>query len=207
MCFESHRPHQRKCAVRLGPAFMLQMCPLDDPLCRLWQATIQVPTNRHDSRGFLEHIPQRLGRNKALHLCARAFTGAMASARSGKVAVQALTDYGSGMKALRASLMNPETAKTAETLVATYLLGLCQAYLGDTDTHYAIHMHGLAMLVEQTSLEEWQDPFHGEVLISAAFGLVCLSPLLPRRPAQERADMCSRCWQASPSRRSSCHRQ
>jgi hypothetical protein len=96
----------------------------------------------------------------------------MAAARSGTVTVQALTDYGSGMKALRTCLMDPHTAKTPETLVATYLLSLCQAYLGETDQHYGVHMHGLARLVEQASMEEWQDPFHGEVLISAAFGVV-----------------------------------
>lgn len=143
--------------------------------CGSFVSTLVVSDPRYDVSnlgGFLEHIPQRLGRNKALDLCARAFTGAMASARSGKVEVQALTDYGSGMKVLRAHLMNPVTAKTPETLVATYLLSMCQAYLGDTDDNYGIHMQGLASLVEQASVEEWEDPFHGEVLISAAFGVV-----------------------------------
>lgn len=49
--------------------FMLQMCPLDHLLCRLWQATIQVPTNRHDSRGFLEHIPQIKTKQSSPSMC------------------------------------------------------------------------------------------------------------------------------------------
>jgi hypothetical protein len=113
--------------------------------CGALVSTLVVSDPRYDVSnlgGFLVHIPQRLGRNKALDLCTRAFTGAMAA------------------------------AKTPETLVATYLLSLCQAYLGETDQHYGVHMHGLARLVEQASMEEWQDPFHGEVLISAAFGVV-----------------------------------
>lgn len=70
-----------------------------------------------------------MGRNKALDICVRAFTGAMATTRSGQLDVQTLIDYGNGMKMVRCYLTNPKTAKEPETLVATYLLSLCQVSL------------------------------------------------------------------------------
>ncbi|KAK2616309.1 hypothetical protein QQS21_000743 [Conoideocrella luteorostrata] len=143
--------------------------------CGSFVSTLVISDPRYDVTnlgGFLEQIPQRLGRNKALDACAKAFAGTMASTRKNKVDVQALTDYGHGLRVLRTYLMDPVMAKMPETLVATFLLTLCQACLGDTDQNYAVHLRGLALLVENATLDEWKDPFHGEVLVAAAFGIV-----------------------------------
>lgn len=92
-------------------------------------STLAISDARYDITnlgGFMEHIPQRLGRNRALDLSARAFTAAMASVRTGTVDVQVLVDYGNAMKVTRSYLAIPDKTRSPETLVAVYLLSLCQ---------------------------------------------------------------------------------
>lgn len=77
--------------------------------------------------GFFEDVPRRLGRNEALDAAARAFSETMAVVRTGKVTVPMLTDYGVALKALRRVFVSaPEKVMTVETLVAIYLVMICQ---------------------------------------------------------------------------------
>ena len=97
--------------------------------CGAFVSTLVITDPRYDVTnlgGFLEQVPARLGRNKALDVCSRAFTGAMASVRAEQVHLQALTDYGTAMRVLREHLGDRQLAFSPETLVATYLLCLCQ---------------------------------------------------------------------------------
>ncbi|KHN93933.1 uncharacterized protein MAM_08188 [Metarhizium album ARSEF 1941] len=98
---------------------------------RTFVSTLVVSDPRYDVRnlgGFLYHVLQRLGDWVATRLSigvpepSREQWRVLDAERL--LTVQALADYGGGMKAFRATLTEPEAAKAAETLVATYQLCL-----------------------------------------------------------------------------------
>lgn len=75
---------------------------------------------------FLQHIPKRLGTNKALDAAAKALTTSFASVPSQKRSVEGYETYVQGLQALRVCLGDPKQVGSPDILCAIYLMMLCQ---------------------------------------------------------------------------------
>lgn len=75
---------------------------------------------------FLTEIPKRLGTSAALDASVNAISTSYTSIYSRKKPVEALENYGRGLKALRVALNDPKEAAEANTICAFYLMMICQ---------------------------------------------------------------------------------
>lgn len=109
------RPLQNQVSATIGS--LIQTLEVDDP--RFCIVSLG---------GFFEDVPRRLGRNEALDAAARAFSVTMSVVRTGRITVPMLTDYGVALKALRRLFVvgGEDKVVTVETLVAIYLVMICQ---------------------------------------------------------------------------------
>lgn len=75
---------------------------------------------------FFTDLPRRLGRNRALDASVRALTTSFPSVRTHRCTLDMYKAYGEALGCLRASLDDPATAGSVETLCAVYLVMICQ---------------------------------------------------------------------------------
>lgn len=76
---------------------------------------------------FLEDIPQRLGKNKALDTAVTALVSAHSNVCcKRKATLQTLVKYSLALDALKSSLNSPYEASSSETLCAIMVLLICQ---------------------------------------------------------------------------------
>jgi hypothetical protein len=90
---------------------------------------LQVTDIRYDVTWygpFLETITSRIGSSCALDAAIAAVTGAVKALRTRQGMPDAIGKYVKGWKALRTSLSDPEQTKSIHTVVAIYLMMICQ---------------------------------------------------------------------------------
>ncbi|RMY23376.1 hypothetical protein D0867_02094 [Hortaea werneckii] len=108
---------------------------------------------------FLEEIPQRLGKNKALD----AAVAALVSAHSNvcckrKATPQTLVKYSLALEALKSSLDCVHEASSSETLCAIMVLLICQNFLGVPAGQWTGHceVEGIFNLAIHFTDDEWR---------------------------------------------------
>lgn len=92
-------------------------------------SALQVTDVRFDLRiygPFFVELPRRLGRNRALDASARALAASFPSVQTHQCTPDMYRAYGEAISCLRASLGDPATAGSIETMCAVYLIMICQ---------------------------------------------------------------------------------
>ena len=92
-------------------------------------SALQVTDVRFDLRiygPFFAELPRRLGRNRALDTSVHALTVSFPSVHTHQYTPDMYKAYGEALACLRASLGDPNTAGSVETLCAVYLIMICQ---------------------------------------------------------------------------------
>ncbi|KAI6913145.1 hypothetical protein KC318_g1536 [Hortaea werneckii] len=122
---------------------------------------------------FLEEIPQRLGKNKALD----AAVAALVSAHSNvcckrKATPQTLVKYSLALEALKSSLDCVHEASSSETLCAIMVLLICQNFLGVPAGQWTGHCEGAAHILRARGFRKPLDRFESRLLMSARGSLV-----------------------------------
>lgn len=118
---------------------------------------------------FLQEIPRRIGKNKALD----AATAALVSAHSNIVpykassaAPEALAKYSHGLKTLRDHLSDPLLARTSETLCAVNVLFICSGLLGRNEGRWSGHGEGAAQILKARGYYNGDDEFERWIMLS-----------------------------------------
>ncbi|KAI7550842.1 hypothetical protein KC331_g2922 [Hortaea werneckii] len=122
---------------------------------------------------FLEEIPQRLGKNRALD----AAVAALVSAHSNvcckrKATPQTLVRYSCALEALKSSLDCVHEASSSETLCAIMVLLICQNFLGVPAGQWTGHCEGAAHILRARGFRKPLDRFESRLLMSARGSLV-----------------------------------
>ncbi|RMY47573.1 hypothetical protein D0865_08581 [Hortaea werneckii] len=117
---------------------------------------------------FLEEIPQRLGKNRALD----AAVAALVSAHSNvcckrKATPQTLVRYSCALEALKSSLDCVHEASSSETLCAIMVLLICQNFLGVPAGQWTGHCEGAAHILRARGFRKPLDRFESRLLMSA----------------------------------------
>ncbi|KAK3357259.1 beta-lactamase/transpeptidase-like protein [Lasiosphaeria hispida] len=130
-------------------------------------SALQVTDVRFDLRiygPFFTEIPRRLGRNEALDASVRALTTAFPSVHTHQHTPDMYKTYGEALRHLRASLGDPATAASVETLCAVYLIMICQGWIGRGADFFPSHGEAMAyMLNAATASRHWQGDFEAEI--------------------------------------------
>lgn len=90
---------------------------------------LQVTDVRYDINcygTFLQRLPERLGKSKALDASVDAFSTALTTLHSDGNELRALSKYGGALNALRDSLDDPSQSTTIDTMCAIYLIMVVQ---------------------------------------------------------------------------------
>ncbi|KAF8848255.1 hypothetical protein BDZ45DRAFT_810934 [Acephala macrosclerotiorum] len=115
---------------------------------------------------FLQHIPRRLGTNKALDASVKALTTSFASVPSRKRSIEGYETYVQGLQALRVCLGDPKEVGSPDTLCAVYLMMLCQGWIGQRDDCTG-HGEALAHLLNVASTQTWEGgTFEAEPIVT-----------------------------------------
>ncbi|KAH7121411.1 hypothetical protein EDB81DRAFT_813902 [Dactylonectria macrodidyma] len=128
---------------------------------------------------FLRHIPQRIGKNKALDASVDAFSTAFSHFYPDR-SVVAYSKYGQALKAVRDCLNDPSQAKTIETMCAIYLIMVVQGWIGPTDDQTSTHAEGLALMLEAASHRSWSGDFETEMIITTCVPVIIEGMVNPR---------------------------
>lgn len=92
-------------------------------------SALQVTDVRFDLRiygPFFTELPRRLGRNRALDSSVHALTVSFPAVHTHQYTSDMFKAYGEALGQLRASLRDPATAASVETMCAVYLIVICQ---------------------------------------------------------------------------------
>ncbi|ATZ53036.1 hypothetical protein BCIN_08g06490 [Botrytis cinerea B05.10] len=120
---------------------------------------------------FLTEIPKRLGTSAALDASVNAISTSYTSIYSRKKPVEALENYGRGLKALRVALNDPKEAAEANTICAFYLMMICQTWMAHSDDN-ANHGEILIYLLNAAAAQNWQGAFEAELLVTLCVPLI-----------------------------------
>ncbi|KAI6861415.1 hypothetical protein KC343_g4352 [Hortaea werneckii] len=122
---------------------------------------------------FLEDIPQRLGKNKALDTAVTALVSAHSNVCcKRKATLQTLVKYSLALDALKSSLNSPYEASSSETLCAIMVLLICQNFIGVPAGQWTGHCEGAAHMLRARGFQMPLNRFESRLLMSARGSLV-----------------------------------
>ncbi|KAH8901311.1 hypothetical protein GQ53DRAFT_5022 [Thozetella sp. PMI_491] len=145
-------------------------------------AALQVTDSRFDLMvfgRFVGDIPRRLGTNEALDASVVALAAAMPSVYTHSETPQMYNAYANALKALRVSLSDPVKARSADTLVAMYLTGICQDWIGRQEDNFSSHGVAMAHMLNIGSATQWYGNFESETVTSLALIVLMESWIKP----------------------------
>ncbi|KAI6913234.1 hypothetical protein KC334_g1578 [Hortaea werneckii] len=117
---------------------------------------------------FLEEIPQRLGKNKALDAAVTALVSAHSNVCCKRKATpQTLVKYSLALEALKSNLDCVHEASSSETLCAIMVLLICQNFLGVPPGQWTGHCEGAAHILRARGFRKPLDHFESRLLMSA----------------------------------------
>ncbi|KAI7720650.1 hypothetical protein KC353_g2012 [Hortaea werneckii] len=117
---------------------------------------------------FLEDIPQRLGKNKALDAAVTALVSAHSNVCCKRKATpQTLVKYSLALEALKSNLDCVHEASSSETLCAIMVLLICQNFLGVPPGQWTGHCEGAAHILRARGFRKPLDHFESRLLMSA----------------------------------------
>ncbi|KAL3495335.1 hypothetical protein BJX62DRAFT_233326 [Aspergillus germanicus] len=143
---------------------------------------LQVTDIRYDVTWygpFLETIPSRIGSSCALDAAIAAVTGAVKALRTRQGMPDAIGKYVKGWKALRTSLSDPEQTKSIHTVVAIYLMMICQSWVGSPDDHFANHGEILAQILDAAVSQAGRGEFEDNMIVTLSSPVVLQSIVDP----------------------------
>ncbi|KAL2871028.1 Zn(II)2Cys6 transcription factor domain-containing protein [Aspergillus lucknowensis] len=146
---------------------------------------LQVTDIRYDVTWygpFLENIPCRIGSSAALDAAIAAVTGAVKALRTRQGFPDAMTKYVKGWKALRTCLSDPEQTKSIHTVVAIYLMMICQSWVGRPDDHFANHGEILAHILDAAVTQAGKGEFEDGMIVTLSSPVVLQSIVDPNLP-------------------------
>lgn len=124
---------------------------------------------------YLHNVPQRLGLNASLDAAASAVVSAHTDHCAKRYVTEgSLLKYSHALKTLRASLDDPITARSSETLCAVMLLLVYQGLVGSCEGAWTGHCEGAAQLLKARGYGNMHDPFEGLLLMTVRGPLVSL---------------------------------
>ncbi|KAK3380844.1 hypothetical protein B0H63DRAFT_474464 [Podospora didyma] len=130
-------------------------------------SALQVTDVRFDLRiygPFFVELPRRLGRNRALDASVRALAVSFPSVHTHQYTPDMYKAYGEALRCLRASLGDPATARSVETMCAVYLVMICQGWIGRGGDFFPSHGEAIAhMLNTAAAAQNWRGEFEAEV--------------------------------------------
>lgn len=110
---------------------LLPLAPKNElsALASRFVTVVEIKNPKYDISAYLPfagHVLPRLGVNNALDAAVNSVVFAHSSICSNKLTPRTLISYGQALKALRKCLDNPVQAVTVETLIAIFLILVCQ---------------------------------------------------------------------------------
>lgn len=121
---------------------------------------------------FMKDLPQRLGYSPALDASAAAFVGALKDLRTRQATPNSLRKYVGALNAVQKSLADPNTAYSAETLCAIYLIMAASPWLTMKGDKYPNHGEGMAHLLKTLVHKQPQDDFMRNLIASVSVAVV-----------------------------------
>ncbi|KFY08359.1 hypothetical protein V492_06301 [Pseudogymnoascus sp. VKM F-4246] len=116
---------------------------------------------------FLQDIPKRLGRNKALDTAVMALTASHSSfCLRQRATPETLMKYSVALRTLRFYLDDTAKACSSETLCAVMLLLICQGFLGISDIGWTGHCEGAALILKARRYYDPKDDFESKLHLS-----------------------------------------
>lgn len=160
-------------------------------------SALQVTDVRFDLRiygPFVTEIPRRLGRSQALDASVQALTMAFPAVHNHQYTPEMYRSYGEALRHLRASLGDPSTASSVDTLCAVYLIMVCQGWIGRGADVFPSHGEAIAyMLNAAATRQDWQGAFEAEITNTLLFIVILESIGNPKIKLDPRL------WEASGS--------
>lgn len=144
---------------------------------------LQVTDVRYDINcygTFLQRLPERLGKSKALDASVDAFSTALTTLHSDGNELRALSKYGGALNALRDSLDDPSQSTTIDTMCAIYLIMVVQGWIGKTDPNTSTHAEGLSHLLQAASTRNWRGAFETEIIVTMCIPVIIEGMVNPR---------------------------
>lgn len=127
----------------------------------------------------MQELPQRLGYSAALDASAAAFVGALKDLRTKQPSANTIKKYVGALNAVQKSLSDENTAYSAETLCAIFLVMAAQPWLSMKGDRHPSHGLGMSQLLKILVDKQPQDEFMRTLISSVSVVVVsfpaCLS--------------------------------
>ncbi|KAI9688033.1 MAG: hypothetical protein M1820_010311 [Bogoriella megaspora] len=116
---------------------------------------------------YLNLVPQRLGRDKALDSSVKALTKAHNTFCTDQTPTkEGLTAYSEALAAIRDTMHDPNKASTSETMCAILLVMICQSLYGAPNPESNAHLVGMETVLKVRGGRRLRDDFERELLTS-----------------------------------------